>query len=111
MNTQQLQNALKAAQETVRHLTEIIEGLERKINPDLLNIRVEVANEDEYNAIREVLEREGVKADAPAWTTWQPSRNYVVVDDESEQYYLLKNEGHPSRTRYTFKRFMTKYAK
>jgi predicted phage tail protein len=115
MHTQQLQHALKAAQEAVRHLTEMIEGLERKINPDLLKISIKVANEDEYNAVRGVLDANGcLPQPVPRWSDWgkkEAHGNYHVICVGSGEYGIYTHSGCNGETRYTFTEFMTKYAK
>jgi hypothetical protein len=115
MNTEQLQNALKAAQETVNILTELIDRQESKPNPDPLRISVKVDNEEQYNAVREVLDKHGCFPDpVPRWSDWREKdahANYHVICISNGEYGIYNHSGGNKETRYTFKGFMTKFAK
>ena len=113
MNTDQLRAALKAAQETVEHLTELID--EFKPNPDLLNIAVSISNEKEYNQVREVLDANGCFPDETRdWIDWRYKIRdltfYVIVFDDGE-YSIYVHSGVSGETQYTFTEFITKFAK
>jgi hypothetical protein len=113
MNTDQLQAALKAAQEAVKHLTELIEGQEP--NTGLFGIAVSIADEKEYNAVREVLDANGCFPDpSPRWSDWKlkhATHNFHVINHKNREYLIANHDGCGGETLYTFTEFMTKFAK
>jgi hypothetical protein len=108
MNTEQLQNALKAAQEAVNILTELIEGQEPEpTNFEVFNIYP--LKRKDYPEVKRVLEGLGYEFIGSEWYEYEDC--VLTVDDGTymtHNYGFIKDGGEPT---YTFTEFMTKFAK
>jgi hypothetical protein len=113
MKIHQLRAALKTAQETVNHLTELIEAQEP--NTSLLGIAVSIADEEEYNAVRKVLDANGCFPDPdPRWSDWKlkhVTHNFHVINHKNGNYSIHFHQGVNNETQYTFTEFMTIFSK
>jgi hypothetical protein len=108
MNTEQLQNALKAAQEAVNILTELIEG--QQSEPTTLEMfNIYPLDKSEYPEVKRVLQGVGYKLYGGEW---MEGEDCVTTTDDgyhmTHHYSKLKRLNDPT---YTFAEFMTKFAK
>jgi hypothetical protein len=116
MNTEQLQNALKAAQEAVNILTELIEGQQtatievKQPKPTTFEaFNIYPLDKKDYPEVKRVLEGMGYELTGNEWYAYEDC--VLTVDDGTymtHNYGFIKDGGEPT---YTFTEFMTKFAK
>jgi hypothetical protein len=116
MNTQQLQNALKAAQEAVNILTELIEGQQtatvevKQPKPTLFDwFNIYPLKRKDYPEVKRVLEGMGYEL---YLNEWMEDEDCVSVISDGTYMTYHRNKLHEElETIYTFTEFMAKFAK
>jgi hypothetical protein len=108
MNTNQLQAALRAAQETVKHLTELIEEQEPEAKT-IEAFNIYPLDKEHYPEVKRVLEGLGYGLFGEEWL---PKDDCVATTGDgsymTHKYSQVKDLAEPT---YTFTEFMTKYSK
>ena len=114
MNTNQLQAALKSAQETVKHLTELIEGQEREPKnkaKTLEEFNIYPLSKEHYPEVKRVLEGLGYELFGKEWL---PQDDCVTTTSHAiymTHHYSSIKDNSINQPTYTFTEFMTKYSK
>ena len=108
MNTDQLRAALKSAQETVEHLTELIEGQEPEAKT-IQAFNIYPLSKEQYPEVKRVLEELGYELYGVEWEDDEDS--VTLTSDGSymtHEYSRLKHLNEPT---YTLTEFITKFSK